>query len=95
VKANEACALRTDLKSTNRRHPDSSPTAGPLSLGATVRVWRRLIGAVLLSATGTLPTTCTETVRDLGHRNHRRVAVMDRFTINMTDAETTLEKFGD
>jgi hypothetical protein len=44
---------------------------------------------------GTVPTAGTEAVGDLGDRDHSPVAVVYRFTINVTDTQTTLEEFGD
>jgi hypothetical protein len=94
MKSNKAGALRTNLERTDGRHPDSPAAAGALGLGPRVPVRGTLIRSSPPSATGSLPTTRSEAVGNLCDRNHGRVAVVHRFTIDVTDAETALE-FGD
>jgi hypothetical protein len=48
---------------------------------------------VLPTATRRLPASSTEGESHLRDGNLGRVAMVDRFTINMADAQTTLEKF--
>jgi len=95
VKVKKACALRTNLEGTNRRHPDSAAAAGAFGLEPSVHVRRTRIGSILPSPTRGSPTTGTEGVNDLGDGDDRGVAMVHRFTVHMADAQTTLEEFGD
>jgi hypothetical protein len=95
MEMNEPRALRTNLEGANRRHPDATAATSALSLGSRVRVRRILIRRGLPQAGGTSSATCTESVRDLGDGDHRRVAAKHWFTVNMTDTQTPLEQLGD
>ena len=94
MEVNEARALRADLEDANRRQPDSAAAARALRVGQPVRVRRSVIGPLLPSAIGTPPATSAEAVDNLGNRDHGRLVVVHRLTIDMTNAETTLEELG-
>jgi len=90
---NEACAIRTNLQSASRRHPQPSASARALRFGQYPGDRRTLIQGLLRTLSWALTTTCPEAVNDLGDGNHCRIALMHRFTVNVADAQIALEEF--
>ena len=90
---NETRAVRTNLECADRRHPDSSSTACAWRVVRRVFAWSRLMRRVLPSAAWCGAATGTEAVCDFGNRDHRLLAVVHSFTIDVTDAQTPFEQF--
>ena len=89
----EACAVRTNLQSASRRHPQPSASARALRFGPYSGDRRTAIQGLLRTVSWALTTTCAEAVNELGDGNHSRIAVMHRFTVDVADAQISLEEF--
>ena len=84
--------VRANLQGTNRRHPGSPSATCAVGVGRRVLVGRIVYSPVLPQAPS---TTCAEAIGKLGDRDHGHLAVVYRFTIDVTDAQTALEQLGD
>ena len=74
---NEARALRTNLQSARRRHPQASAPACALRFRPSARGRRARIQGRPRTLSRTL-TTPAPAVSDLGDGNHCHIAVVDR-----------------